>query len=69
MEVYVVQWLMKYVENKQDWGQYGGEKGSSISHYLVEFVNFILYNQDMNIPQAVLAVLLDYSKALKQNLP
>ena len=66
MEMYVVQWLMEYVGDKLDWGQYGGEKGSSISHYLVEFVNFILYNQDMNIPQAVLAVLLDYSKAFNR---
>ena len=49
-----------------DWGQYGGEKGSSISHYLIEFVNFILYNQDMNIPHAVLAVMIDYSKAFNR---
>ena len=66
MEMYVVQWLMEYVGDKLDWGQYGGEKGSSTSHYLVEFVNFILYNQDMNIPHAVLAVLLDYSKAFNR---
>ena len=66
METYVVQWLMKYVGDKMDWGQYGGEKGSSISHYLVEFVNFILYNQDMNIPHAVLALLVDYSKAFNR---
>ena len=49
-EQYVVQWLMEYVGDKLDWGQFGGEKGSSISHYLIEFVNFILYNQDLNIP-------------------
>ena len=44
-EMYVMEWLLKYVGDKMDWGQYGGEKGSSISHYLIEFVNFILYNQ------------------------
>ena len=49
-----------------DWGQYGGKKGSSISHYLFDFLNFILYNQDLKIPQAVLAVLIDYSKAFNR---
>ena len=39
MEVNVVKWLMEYVGDKMDWGQYGGEKGSSISHYL----SFILF--------------------------
>ena len=33
------------------------------SHYLTEFVNFILYNQDMKIPHAVLE---DYSKAFNR---
>ena len=65
-EQYVVQWLMEFVGNQMDWGQYGGEKGSSIAHYLIEFVNFILYNQDMKIPHAVLAVLIDYSKAFNR---
>ena len=65
-EQYVLEWLMKYVGDKMDWGQYGEEKGSSISHYLIQFVNFILYNQDMNIPHAVLAVMIDYSKAFNR---
>ena len=43
-EQYVVQWLMECIGDKMDWGQYGGEKGSSISHYLIEFVNYVLYN-------------------------
>ena len=66
MEQYVVLWLLEYVGDQMDWGQYGGEKGSSISHYLIEFLNFILYNQDMNIPHAVLAVLIDYAKAFNR---
>ena len=65
-EQYVVEWLLEYVGDKMDWGQYGGEKGSSISHYLIEFVNFILYNQDMKIPHAVLAVMIDFSKAFNR---
>ena len=33
---------------------------------LVEFVNYILYNQDLNIPHAVLAVMNDFSKAFNR---
>ena len=33
--------------DKIDWGQYGGTKGSSISHYVIDLVNFVLYNQDL----------------------
>ena len=65
-EQYVMQWLMVYVGDKLDWAQYGGEKGSSVLHYLIELVNFILYNQDMKIPHAVLAVMIDYSKAFNR---
>ena len=57
---------MKYVGEKIDWGQYGGLKGNSISHYLIEFTNFILYNQDMKNPQAVLAMMIDFSKAFNR---
>jgi hypothetical protein len=65
-EQYVMIWLLEYVGNQMDWGQYGGIKGSSISHYLIEFVNYILYNQDLNIPHAVLAVMVDFSKAFNR---
>ena len=57
---------MKYIGDKLDWTQYGGEKGSSISHYLIEYVNFILFNQDMKSPHAVLAVMIDFSKAFNR---
>ena len=65
-EQYVIQWLMQYIGDKLDWRQYGGQKGNSVSHYLVELVNFILYNQDMKSPHAVLAVMIDYSKAFNR---
>ena len=55
-EQYVILWLMEYVGNQMDWGQYGGTKGCSISHYLIDLVNFIQYNQDLNTPHAVIAV-------------
>ena len=65
-EQFVISWLLEYVEGQLDWGQFGGKKGSSISHYLIEFVNFILFNQDMNIPHAVLSVMIDFSKAFNR---
>ena len=66
MEKFVIEWLLSYIGDKIDWRQYGGQKGSSIVHYLIEFINFILYNQDLKEPQAVLAVMIDFSKAFNR---
>ena len=41
-------------------------KGNSISHYLIELINFILYNQDDQEPTAVLAGLIDLSEAFNR---
>ena len=65
-EAFVIDWLMEFVGDKIDWGQYGGLKGNSISHYLIEFTNFILYNQDLKNPRAVLAMMIDFSKAFNR---
>ena len=65
-EQLVINWLMDYVGSQFDWGQYGGLKGSSISHYLIDLLNFILYNQDLKEPYAVLAVLVDYKQAFNR---
>ena len=65
-ESFVIDWLMEFVGDKLDWGQYGGIKGHSISHYLIEFTNFILYNMDMKNPRAVLAMMIDFSKAFNR---
>ena len=62
----VIIWLLKYVGSQLDCGQYGGVRGSSISHYLINFINFILFNQDLKIPQAVVAVMIDFSKAFNR---
>ena len=32
----------------------------------MELVNFVLYNQDLKIPHAVMAVMVDYSKAFNR---
>ena len=65
-EQYVVTWLLEFIGDKIDWGQYAGFKGSSISHYLIDFVNFILFNQDLQVPHAVLAAMVDFSKAFNR---
>ena len=65
-ERFVIDWLLMFVGDQLDWGQYGGQKGSSITHYLIDMVNFIRYNQDLKIPLAVMAVMLDFSKAFNR---
>ena len=45
-EKFVIQWLMSYIGDKIDLKQFGGKKGVSTTHYLVEFLNYILYNLD-----------------------
>ena len=59
-------WLLEIIGDQIDFRQYGGTKGNSISHYLIELINFILYNQDQNDPTAVLACLIDFSKAFNR---
>ena len=66
LEQFVVMWLLEFIGEKIDFRQYGGIKGSSISHYLIELINFILYNQDDKDPTAVLAYLKDFSKAFNR---
>jgi hypothetical protein len=66
MEKFVVEWLMFYIGEKLDPKQFGGLKGNSISHYMIELINFILYNQDYNLPIAVLICAIDFSKAFNR---
>ena len=65
-EKFVLSWLLEYVEEHLDWAQYGGQKGTSVSHYLIDFINFVTYNQDMKNIHAVLAVAVDFSKAFNR---
>ena len=66
MEKIVVQWLMGYIKDKIDTQQFGGQKGNSISHYMIELINFILQNQDYDLPIAVLVSTIDFSKAFNR---
>jgi hypothetical protein len=66
LEKQVVVWLMQYVKNRLDRDQFGGKKGHSISHYLIEMTNFILYNQDLSEPQATIANFIDYKQGFNR---
>ena len=66
MQSYVIDWLYKEIGHKLDYSQYGALKGSSTSHYMVDLVNFVLYNQDLKNPLATHAVLYDFSKAFNR---
>ena len=65
-EHFVVMWLLEYIEHLIDFRQFGGQKGNSITHYLIEFINFILSNQENKEPTAVLACMIDFSKAFNR---
>ena len=58
--------MVNGIGNKIDPKQFGGLKGNSISHYMIELVNFVLYNLDYNLPIAVLACTIDFSKAFNR---
>ena len=66
MEKFVMDWLLEYIGPQIDRGQYGGQKGNSVTHYLVDFINFIMYNQDLSNIHAVLAVAIDFSKSFNR---
>ena len=54
-------WLLDYLKEHIDWNQYGGQ--NSVTQYLIDFVNFISYKQDIKDIHGVLAVNIDFSKA------
>ena len=59
-EHFVVEWLMNFIKDKIDFRQYGGTRGNSITHYLIEFINFILLNKDSPDKIAILACMVDF---------
>ena len=65
MEQFIVSWLLEFIGDKMDFRQYGGTKGNSICHYLIELINFILHQQESD-STAVLACLVDFSKAFNR---
>ena len=58
--------MIKWLDTKIDFSQYGGLKGQSTSHYLIDLINFVLFNQDLKNPHATLAIMYDFSKAFNR---
>ena len=65
-EKIVMDWLLHFIGSKIDVNQYGGTRGKSINHYLIDLITFILYNQDLTESRAVLAAMIDYEKAFNR---
>ena len=63
MEKFVFIWLLDFIGHKLDKDQSDAMTGNSITHYLFELINFILFNQDLKNPMAVLAIIIDLTKA------
>ena len=62
----MLKWLLEYVGDKLDPDQFGGVKGHAVAHYLIEIQNSILYNQDLEKPQATLMAGVDISKGFNK---
>ena len=65
-EKFVMEWLLDHIGHLIDWHQYGGQKGNGVAHYLIDFINFVQYNQDLKNIHAVLAVAIDFSEAFNR---
>ena len=65
-EQIVLDWLQAHIGDKLDKNQFGGRKGTSVNHYIIELITFILYNQDLPESRAVLAIMVDFSKAFNR---
>ena len=66
MEKFVLTWLLKYIGDKLDRDQFGRAKGHSVAHYLIEIINFILYNQDLSKPLATILTAVDLQKGFNR---
>ena len=65
-EAFLEEWLMSHIAKFLDPNQFGGRKGVSTVHYLVEFLKFINMSIDSVQPHAVLAAMIDLSKAFNR---
>ena len=66
MEKFVLQWLLGFIQDKLDRDQFGGLKGHSVAHYLVEVMNFVLYNQDLSEPVSSILTAADIHKGFNK---
>ena len=66
MEKFVLQWLHRFITDKLDRDQFGGAKGHSVAHYLIEVMNFVLYNQDFSEPVSTIITAVDLHKGFNK---
>ena len=66
MEKFVLQWLLSFIQDKLDRDQFGGVKGHSVAHYLIEVMNFVLYNQDLSEPVSTILTAADIHKGFNK---
>ena len=57
---------MYYVGSEIDWSQYGGTRGRSSSHNIIDMITYILYNQDLKEPNVILMAMIDFEKAFNR---
>ena len=65
-ESFLVEWLLSFIGKFIDTAQYGGFKGLSTTHYLINFMDFVLGSLDNIKPTAVIAAFIDLSKAFNR---
>ena len=66
MEKIVLKWLLSFISDKLDRDQFGGAKGHSTAHYLIEIMNFVLYNQDLSEPLSTILSAVDIQKGFNK---
>ena len=66
MEKIVLKWLLSFISDKLDRDQFGGAKGHSTAHYLIEIMNFVLYNQDLSEPISTILSAVDIQKGFNK---
>lgn len=66
MEKFILKWLHSFIAPHLDRDQFGGAKGHSVAHYLIEIMNFVLYNQDMSQPVSTMLTAVDIHKGFNK---
>ena len=62
----MLKWILRFISDKLDRDQFGGQKGHSVAHYLIEIMNFVLYNQDLSEPLSILLCAVDLEKVFNK---
>ena len=71
LEAFLIKWMWPYILPHLSHDQMGGIPGSSVVHYLVQMIHWILEKTDNNnkAPIAVIASLIDFSKGFNRMSP